>query len=142
MAIVSTKLGPGTLKLGTGGAEDVSCQMRACAVNPSEVVESSEAVPVLCGEEIAAEESVSFEYTLSGTAFQDLLAAGMVDYTWTNAGDEVDFEFIPVTALARKVTGTVRLVPLTIGGEVSKTELLTSDFEWRIIGTPVFGAVA
>lgn len=142
MAIVSTKLGPGTLKLGTAGAEDVSCQVRACSVNPTENVESAEAIPVLCGEEIAAEESVSYSYTLSGTVLQDLTAAGMVDYTWTNAGEEVDFEFIPVTALARKVTGTVRLVPLTIGGEVSKTDRITSDFEWTIVGTPVFGAVA
>lgn len=142
MAIVSTKMGPGTLKLGTAGAEDVSCQMRACAVNPSENLETSEAIPVLCGEEIPAEEVATYTYTLSGTAFQDLLASGMVDYTWTNAGDEVDFEFIPVTALARKVTGTVRLVPLTIGGEVSKTDRLTSDFEWTIVGTPVFAAVA
>jgi hypothetical protein len=116
--------------------------MTACAVVPSENVETADAIPTLCGEEIPAEESASFTFRLTGTAFQDLLASGMVDYTWTNAGDEVAFEFIPVTALARKVTGTVRLIPLQIGGEVSKTERLTSDFDWAIIGTPVFGAVA
>jgi hypothetical protein len=38
------------------------------------------------------------------------------------------------------VTGTVRLIPLAIGGEVPTRP--TSDFEWVIIGTPVFGAVA
>lgn len=142
MAIVSTKLGPGTLKLGAAGAEDVSCQVRACAVNATENIESADAIPTLCGEEIPAEESVDYSYELSGTLLQDLTASGVVDYTWTNAGDEVAFEFIPVTALARKVTGTVRLIPLTIGGEVSKTDRLAADFTWSIIGTPVFGAVA
>lgn len=142
MTIQSYKLGPGTLKLGPSGAEDVSCQVRACQVNPTENVESTEAIPVLCGEEIAAEESASLSFTLSGTILQDLAASGVVDYTWTNASDEVAFEFIPNTAAARKVTGTVRLIPLVIGGEVSKVNRPTSDFEWKIIGTPVFAAVA
>jgi hypothetical protein len=64
----------------------------------------------------------------------------VVDYTWTNAGEEVPFVAVPNTAEGRQVTGVCRLIPLTIGGEVPTRP--TSDFEWAIIGTPVLGAVA
>jgi hypothetical protein len=79
---------------------------------------------------------VSYAYTLSGTLLQDLSTGGVVDYTWDNAGVEVPFEFTPDDTGADTVAGVCRLIPLTIGGEV--TARPTSDFEWAIIGTPTF----
>jgi hypothetical protein len=105
---------------------------------PSENVESSDAVPVLSGEELPAEETASVSFVLNATLLQDLAAAGVVDYSWTNSGDEVAFVFIPNTVLDRQVAGTARVVPITIGGE-AKTRP-TSDISWACIGTPVFGA--
>jgi hypothetical protein len=67
-----------------------------------------------------------------------LAAAGLVDFTWTNAGVNIPFKFIPATAIARKVTGTIRCVPLAIGGDVKKRN--TSDWSPAIIGTPVLAA--
>lgn len=144
MAINSYKMGPGTLKLGTGGTTDVSCQLTSCTVVPSENVESGEAIDVLCGETLEAEENVTFTYALEGNMVQDIGAAGVVAYTWTNAGTFVDFEFIPNTVAARVVSGQVRLVPLSIGGEVKARP--TSDFSWKAtgsggVGAPAFGAV-
>lgn len=138
MTISSYKVGPGTLKLGTGGTKDVSAQLTSCQVNPSEETDSEDAVPVLSGEELAGEDNFSYTFTLSGTFLQDLASTGVVAYSWDNMGSIVDFEFIPVTASARAVTGQVRIVPLNIGGDVKQRA--TADFEWSCIGTPDFDA--
>lgn len=134
MPIKSYKL-KGTLTLGATPL-DVSCQLTACSVNPTENVDTEDAIHVLCGEVLPASDTVSYSYTLSGTILQDLKTGGVVDYTWDNAGIEVPFTFIPDSTGADKVMGTVRLIPLTIGGEVPSRP--TSDFEWAIIGTPAF----
>jgi len=94
---------------------------------------------VLSGEELAAQESASLSYKLAGTVVQDIDAAGFTAYTWDNAGEEQPFAFVPNTAEDREVTGTVRLVPLTIGGDVKLRN--TADFSFSIIGTPTFGDV-
>lgn len=141
MAVKSYKLGPGTLTLGAAPL-DVSGQVRSCRVNPSENVTTTEAVPVLTGEELPAEDEVTYTSTLEVTLLQDLTAAGIVDYSWTNAGDEVPFSFVPSTVEGREVSGTVRVVPIAIGGDVRTRP--TSDFTWTITdvgGLPTFGAL-
>ena len=145
MAVQSFKMGPGTLKLGTAGAFDASCQVTSAQVAASENVDAEDPIDVLCGEQIEGDETVTLEWTLSGTFVQDLAAAGVVAYSWTNASDWVDFELIPNTAGARKITGRCRLVPLAAGGEVKTRP--TSDFEWAAKGPgtaadPVLGNVA
>jgi hypothetical protein len=136
MTINSYKVGPGTLTIGSGPL-NVSAQVTACQVVPSESVETEDDINVLSGEVLEGEDVASISYVLSGTFLQDLAAAGVVDYTWQNAGDEVAFNFEPLTTADRSIEGTVRLVPLSIGG-TAKTRA-TSDFEWAIIGTPTFG---
>jgi len=125
----------GSLTLGTTPL-DVSCQVTSVSVNPTENVDTEDAIHVLCGEVLPASDTVDYSYTLSGTVLQDLSTGGVVDYTWDNAGQEVPFEFVPDDTAADMVTGTCRLIPLTIGGDVPSRP--TSDFEWAIIGTPVF----
>jgi hypothetical protein len=139
MAIKSFKMGDGTFKLGPAGVQDASCQVTNLRVECDENVTSSDAVAVLCGEELPAEDEVELTWKLSGNVVQDIAAADLVSYTWTNASDEVAFEFVPNTVAARKVTGIVRLVPLTLGGDVKKRP--QADFTWQIIGTPVLAAV-
>jgi hypothetical protein len=134
MPIKSYKL-KGTLTLGATPL-DVSCQVTSVSVNPTENVDTEDALHVLCGDVLPASDTVSYAYTLSGTLLQDLSTGGVVDYTWDNAGDEVPFSFTPDDTGVDVVAGTVRLIPLTIGGEV--TARPTSDFEWAIIGTPTF----
>jgi hypothetical protein len=139
MPIESYKMGPGSFTIGSTPF-DVSCQVTSLTVNPTENVTTEAAVHTLCGDTLPASDTVDYSFTVSGSVLQDLAAAGVVDYTWTNMGDEVPFVFVPNTVEDRSVTGTCRLVPLTIGGDVSTRP--TSDFEWAIIGTPVFGAAA
>jgi hypothetical protein len=134
MPIKSYKL-KGTLTLGTTPL-DVSCQLTSCSVNPTENVDTEDAIHVLCGDVLPASDTVDYSYTLSGTLLQDLAAGGVVDYSWTHKGQEVPFTFIPDATGVDKVMGTVRVSPLTIGGDVPSRP--TSDFEWAIIGTPTF----
>lgn len=139
MAIRSYKLGPGVLTLDPGADFDCSAQVTNCRVEWSENVSSEDAIPVLSGEEIAAEESAEYTAKLAGTMLQDLELAGVVAFTWDNAGIEVPFTFQPRSDVDRAVTGTVRIAPLNLGGDVSKTARPTSDFSWSCVGLPDFG---
>lgn len=136
MTIVSYKVGPGTLTLGATPL-DVSSQVTACQVVPSESVDEEDDIDVLSGEVLEGEDVATVSYVLSGTFLQSLAASAVVDYSWTNASDEVAFKYVPHTTTDRAVSGTLRLVPLAIGGTAKQRA--TSDFEWAIIGTPTFG---
>jgi hypothetical protein len=129
MAIVSQKMGPGTLKLDTAGSLDVSCQVVSCVVSCEENVDTSDTVDFLCGEQLAGDESITYTWTLDATLLQDLTAGAFVAWSWTNKGLEKAFEFIPNTVAARKVTGTIVVVPIAIGGDSKKRN--TSDVTWR-----------
>lgn len=139
MAIASYKMGPGTLTFGVGGAQVATAQVTKCQVTPSESVKSTDAVPTLSGEELPAEETAELSYKLDASVIQDIQAAGLVAYTWDNAGQEVPFAFAPNNVEDRQVTGTVRIVPLTIGGDVGSRN--TADLSWSCIGTPALGAI-
>lgn len=134
MTINSYKVGPGTFAL---VATDFSAQLTQLQVVPSENVESTDVVKVLSGEQLDAEDTATYSYAVTGTFLQDLAAAGIIDYSWQNAGDTVAFTYQPVDATARAVEGFVRIVPLTIGGEVAVRA--TADFTWQCVGTPTFG---
>lgn len=132
------KVGPGLLTLGTAPL-DISAQMTACTVDPTEEVKTEEDIPVLSGDVVAGVDEVSQAYRLKGNLLQGLAVAGVVDFTWTNAGEVVPFTYVPNTAEGRSVTGQVRVVPLAIGGTVK--ERARSDFDWAIIGTPQLGTL-
>lgn len=140
MPIKSYKLGPGTFTIGAGGTA-VEAQVTSMRVVPAEEVKTFDAIPVLSGEELPAEEDASVRFTLEGTFLQDMSVAGIVDYTWSNSGAEVPFEYVPNTAEGATVAGVVRIVPLVIGGDEIKGRP-QSDFTWRIIGDPEFTAGA
>ena len=134
MAVNSNVMGPGTFSIGSVGTPlDLTAQVTALTVEFSEDVEDS--VPTLSGESLEGE--ASYPATLSGTLVQDLTEAGMFDYTWTHKGTIVPFTFTPSTAVGRSVTGSVRIAPLNLGGDVKKKN--TTDFTWAIIGDPVLG---
>lgn len=137
--IKSDLLGPGTLTLGAGALE-VSAQLTSCRVNISENVTEGDAIKVLSGERLEADETVDYSYTLEGNLLQDLAAAGVVDWSWINKGTEQAFTFVPNTARARQVAGVLKPVPISIGGDEVERRM-TSDFTWRIVGEPDFEAV-
>jgi len=132
------KLGPGSLTVGTVPL-DVTAQITACKVTASENVRTGDDLDLLDGTTLAGEESATYRFTISGNLVQDLAAAGVVAWSWTNKGTEQPFTFIPATAEGRKVTGTLVPVPLDVGGDAKSRP--RADFTWRCIGDPDLAAV-
>ena len=129
MTIASYKLGDGTLKFGAGLTQNASCQVTACEVTAAENVTTGDDLTVLCGDVLAGEETVLYTWQLAFSVVQDLATAGIIAWSWTNKGTDQDFEFIPSTDEGRKVTGTVRVIPIKVGGEV--TTRPTADNTWN-----------
>lgn len=145
MATDSYKLGPGTLTLDDGGADEieVSAQLSNCRIEPSENVDEGDDLDLLDGTTLLGEDNVTRSYVLAGTAVQDLNATtltpkGFTDWSWDHKGAELAFTFIPNTARGATVgvAGTVRVIPLQIGGDAKIRN--TADFSWVVIGEPTF----
>lgn len=138
MAIQKYTMGPGTLHLGTDPDDyDAECQVKAFKVEASEKVKTTDPQPMLCGEDLTTPDVVTLEWKATGKLLQDIRAAGLVAFTWTNAGEEVAFKFTPNTTADMAVSGTLRLVPLSVGGDAGSQP--DSDVSWSIIGTPTLG---
>lgn len=137
MTINAYKVINGTLELGAGPLA-VEGQVLACEIVPSEKVTETDPIPVLSGEELAGDSSSSISYRLKFSVFQDLRSAGIVAYSYTHAGESVPFTFTPTddATHAASFEGDVWVVPIKVGGKVSKTERAQSDADWRIEGTP------
>ena len=138
MAIKRYTMGPGTLTLGDY-AGNVSAQVTNARVEWAESTSSTESIPVLSGEETGEESTTTYAATLAGNVVQDIDAGGLVEWTWSNKGEEVAFTFVPNTTKARRVTGTVRVGPVTLGGDV-RDKTPRSDISWPCVGDPVLGA--
>jgi hypothetical protein len=133
MPVTDSRLGPGTLMLGTAQFET---QVAACRITPT--VDSTDGTPTLAVPEPAPESSIS--WALNIDAIQDFEdAAGLVNYLMDNALSEVPFEWVPNTAYGATTplsfSGTVQIVPIEIGGDVA-VQVVTS-VELPIVGTPV-----
>lgn len=136
MSLESYVVGPGTLSLGETGDEiAIDCQLTSALVSWD--VDADDDVALLCGETAPGDEI--FTATLSGNLFQDLSTGGIVEWSWTNRGTSQPVEFIPSTAEGKKITGTIKVRPIDIGGE-AKTKA-RSDFEWPFVGEPELAAV-
>ena len=136
MATESYKVGPGTLELGSGPLA-VSGQFSEVTINPSESVKSSDDIDLLDGTTLDGDEIASYSFTLTGTLVQDLSAAGVIAWSWSNKGTEQAFSFVPNTVEDREVSGLLVPVPITIGGAAKATA--TAQITWRIVGDPTFG---
>jgi len=141
MPISSRKLGPGQLELGATPLE-VNAQLTGCKLTPSESVTTGDTIKVLSGEQLAGDEEATYTFVLEGTFLQDDPGvSSVVDWSWDNMGTEQPFRFVPSDAGTREVSGTLTPVPLTIGGDEVDARM-TSDFTWRIKGTPDVGTTA
>lgn len=137
MTIYSYKPINGTLSLGSGPLA-VAGQVTSCELIPAEKVKETEPIPVLSGEELAGDSSASYSYRLKFSVFQDLRAAGLVAYSYAHEGESVAFTFVPTDEDGQEasIAGNVFVVPVKIGGKVSKTDRATADCDWRVDGTP------
>lgn len=140
------RLGPGILTIGAGPLA-IQQQLTNCRVEWSENVNASnETTNFMDGtSDVDDTETTTHTAVLAGNYQQDDLGVGsFIAYTWANKyegdGDEVAFTFQPNTDVDMAVTGFVKLVPITIGGDAKVKN--RSDFSFRCAGEPVLGAVA
>ncbi|MFS0503223.1 hypothetical protein ACL1CX_11070 [Corynebacterium striatum] len=124
-------VGPGTLTFSSPELE-LSAQVTKCEVKPS--VKADDPIHVLSGSTIGGNRD--YTATLDVTVLQDLVKAGIIDFSWNNAGKEVTFTYTPNTKDGAKIAGKCIVDPITVGGEVKKRA--TSDFSWECLGLPTF----
>lgn len=129
MTLVDSRLGPGTLTLGT--LTDAGCQMSNVRLVPS--VDETDGTPTLCDPKPAPLMETS--WALQGTAIQDWeaeAATGFQEYCRANAGTTVTFEWVPNSDKDVQYSGSVQVRAVEIGGEVGRQ--ITTDFEFPVVG--------
>lgn len=128
-------LGPGTLHIGqTGTLLDISCNVNNAVIAAAKNQDDS--TTKLCGTVVPG--AVSYDYTLGGNVDTDIGAAtGFFALTQDQAGQQVDFEFVPNTDAVTKAVGKCILDPLDFGGDET-TQTMASDFEFAIVGKPTY----
>lgn len=126
--------GPGTLTIG-GADMPWQGQLSSFECEPTETVTAGSTIDLLDGGSLNDGDTSRVDWKANGTAVQDILAAGIVAYSWDHAGEEIPFTWVPNSTIERQVTGTFVMVPLKLGGPVKKKN--TSDFSWRLTEAPV-----
>lgn len=129
------KLGPGTLTIGaTGTAIDVSCLLNNAIIAADK--DQGDDTTKLCGD--VRPGSVEYTFTLSGNVDTDIAdVAGLFALSQSAAGTQQAFEFTPNTPLGTSAAGMLIIDPLDFGADEMGADL-ASDFEWAIVGKPVY----
>lgn len=138
MAVETITVGAGQLTIGAASdLTNFSSQTTSVKLVPS--VDQGDAIAVLSGESVAGDRTESFN--LEGTILQDLGATeSKTEWLFEHRGETHAFEFVPNTAKGKKITGSLVVEAVEIGGDVGTKP--TSDFEFLVIGEPVLGTVA
>ena len=133
MPLNETRLGPGTLLIGTAPGTEFGFAVSACTLTPA--VNSTDGTPTLAVPEPPPLTETT--YSLDGTAINDFTdPAGLQRYCFDNDGVEMDFSWTPNTADAAVLTGRITVRAFPMGGEVSAQ--ITTDFSWPVTGKPAW----
>lgn len=128
MAIKDHRLKGGTLTLDALPFASQSTNVRLVPKTD----EDGESVEVLSGETIEPDDVT--DWTLNVTAIQDFDdPAGFVAFALENAGQVVPFTWKP-NATGVEYTGTVKVRPVEIGGDVNSRN--TTEAEWPVTTGP------
>lgn len=120
MPITDSRNKTGTLTL---DGDAFATQATSVALVPS-TDEVGDAVETLSGDTISPDDQTTWELQI--TAIQDFEDSdGLLEFLRANAGDIVTYDWKPTTASVPHWSGTVKVRPTTIGGNVN--ERLTSD---------------
>lgn len=129
------ELGPGELIIGETGTDiDVSCLVNNAVISAEK--DEGDSTTKLCG--TVRPGSVTYSYSLSGNVDTDVAADdGLFALSQTSPGQQLPFTFTPSTAAGTVASGTLVIDPLDFGGDEMGT-LMTSDFEYTIVGAPTY----
>ena len=138
MPFTDSRLGPGTLQLGTAPGTEFGFQVSNIRIVPA--VNSTDGTPTLAVPEPAPETKT--DWSLDGSAINDFAAsAGLQRYCYDNDGNTVAFSFTSNTTVGEGATcsGEIVVRAFEIGGNVG--EQLVTDFSWPCVGKPTFADV-
>lgn len=126
MALTDSRLGPGTLTLGT---TEYGAQVSSVRLTPSN--DTQDGTPTLGIP--APPPLVTTKWTLEGDAIQDWEdAAGFVEYCRTENMNTVPFSWVPNSSHAVTYSGQCTITAVEIGGSVA--EQLTTSFSFQVVG--------
>lgn len=125
MTTKASKLGPGRLTFGeVGSIREFGGQLTKGELKP----DTGDTTAVLDGGEVGDD-----AYTLAGEFYQDYSGMdSLMVWCKTHKGEAIPFEYVPNSAEALGVRGTVTVQPVTFGGEVKKRN--TTPFEFKGVG--------
>lgn len=128
MAIKRTVLGAGKLTIDTTALQNFSSQTTNVVLTPK--VKTGDPIRVLSGETLGGDREESF--TLKGKLLPDFGEAGSLqEWCFTNRGKDMPFEFVPRLDKSKKITGTLTVEAVEIGGDVGKADPI--DFEFVVL---------
>lgn len=130
MAPSTTRLGTGTLTLGSGPL-DVSAQVKSITVFCE--VDQDDPVYVLSGDLV--QDPAIYTWKVRGTVLLDPGTGGIGELCEDNAGTSTAFSLTTNTTGGVTVAGNVYPQPLDIGAD-EYGNLLESDFEWTFVAKP------
>lgn len=138
MAVSTLTVGAGTFTIGAAGLlTNFSSQVTSVKLVPSS--ETEDDIYVLSGESVAG--AFSETYTIEGTLLQDFgSTASKIEWLYAHSGETHVFEFDPATTGATKITGSLVVTAVEIGGDVRSKP--TSDFTFKCVGKPTVVAAA
>jgi hypothetical protein len=135
MTAQTTVLGPGTFKVGaTGSSIDASCLVNNITITHDK--NETDSTTKLCGD--VRPGTTTYTFKITGNVDTDIADdAGLFALSQSAKGTQQDFEFTPETSAVTKAAGKLVIDPLDFGAGDMGADL-TSDFEWTIIGDPLY----
>lgn len=135
MPITESRLKSGTLTL---DAVPFATQATSVRLVPS-TDEVGDPIEVLSGDETGTDDETTWALVI--TAIQDFDDVdGFVRFALDNANTKVPFIWRPNNTSTNQFTGTVKVRPVEIGGDVNRR--LTTDAEWPLDGAPTPGTAS
>lgn len=130
LTIIDSRLKSGTLTIDGHAFASQATNVRLVPKTDS----GGDPLEVLSGDTTTADDETTWSLVVRAVQdFDD--PAGFVNFSLTNAGDEVPYSWKPNSgADTPTFTGTVKVRPLEVGGDVNKR--LTTDAEWPCTAAP------
>lgn len=127
-------LGPGSLKIGaTASAREWAGDLTKCTLTPN--TSGEDPTPLLDGTDLDGEETTTWE--LGGTIVDDFDYDSLQNFCIANAGKVLPFMWTPNNTGGTDYSGSVKIRPIAIGGDVKKKN--TNDFTFPLTGQPTVG---
>ena len=126
-------LGPGTLTFGPVGTPKQFAQdCTKVTLTPS--TDSEDDTPMLDGSTESGEDTTTWE--IGGTVMDKYVLESLHVWAVENKGEVMPFVFVPSTEGGLEISGSAKIRPFGLGGDVKKKN--TNDFAFPLVGDPTY----